>query len=90
MWKTGEVLLFGLIGDVKGEDGYSDVNILAGSTITLHRPGTSAATGEKPQLSGQYIFSFKRGHLVMWVQPTNLLELPNIVSVVFVDNNIST
>ena len=67
-----------------------NVNMFTDSTVTLHRPGTSAATGEKPQLSGQYIFSFKRGHLVMWVQPTNLLELPNIVSVVFVDNNIST
>ena len=40
----------------KKEDGYIyivNVNMLAGSMVTLHRPGTSATTGRRPQLSGQ-------------------------------------
>ena len=34
------------------------VNMLPGSTVTLHRTGTSATTGKRPQSSGQLVFSF--------------------------------
>ena len=35
--------------------------MLTGSMVTLHRTGTSATTGTRPQLSGLYLFCLKQG-----------------------------